>query len=84
MELTAGIEISEERLLGALHYLGRQGGTIHQVLREVKTSHVYPPIPIRTMDWSAWFDGREEGCVAHGRTEEDAVNNLLELVEEYA
>ena len=25
----------------------------------VITSHVYPPIPIRTCDWCAWYDGDE-------------------------
>ena len=46
--------------------------------RRIKTNFVYPPIPIRTMDWSAWFDGNEEGLHGEGRTEAEAVQDLLD------
>ncbi len=42
------------------------------------TSHVYPPIPIRLFDWSAWFDGQEEGPTGEGATEEEAILNLIQ------
>ncbi len=85
--LTEGIILSEDRLLGSLHYLGRQGGTIHQVLADIKTVCVYPPIPIRSFDWSAYFDSRydgEGGKIGSGPTKEAAINDLLEQMEEYA
>lgn len=43
----------------------------------IVTEHVFPPIPIRTMDWCAWRDGFEE---AHGygwgETEAEAIWDL--------
>ena len=44
---------------------------------KVMTAHVFPPIPIRMFDWAAWFDGCEEGPTGTGRTEDDAVADLL-------
>ena len=39
---------------------------------------VYPPIPIRTMDWQATFeDDEDSGPVGHGPTAVDAVSSLL-------
>lgn len=44
---------------------------------------VYPPIPIRSFDWAAWEDGREEfGPYGRGSTREAAVADLLEQLEE--
>ena len=45
-------------------------------MRQIKTNYVYPPIPIRTMDWVAWYDGDEEGPQAFGSTEAEAIQNL--------
>lgn len=46
---------------------------------KIKTHFDYPPIPIRSMDWSACFDGEEEdGPYGRGATEEAAVFDLLE------
>lgn len=44
----------------------------------IKTDYWQKPIPIRTCDWSAWFDGNEELGSGHGLTEEEAVADLLE------
>lgn len=44
----------------------------------IVTSFNNPPIPIRSMDWSAWLDGQEEGKVGQGSTEEEALEDLLE------
>lgn len=54
---------------------------------KIKTSHDYPPIPIRAFDWSAidddTYDG--EGCpVGHGATEAEAIADLLEQIEDRA
>jgi hypothetical protein len=55
---------------------------------KIRTEYVYPPIPIRTMDWQAWdddtFDGAEDShCpIGRGRTEQDAIDDLKEQLEE--
>lgn len=42
-----------------------------------------PPIPIRTMDYYAVVDGREEsGPYGHGRTALEALRNLVDALEE--
>lgn len=47
--------------------------------RKIVTHYVYPPIPIRTMDWAAWFDDvGPEGPTGSGATEEEAIRDLLE------
>ena len=48
---------------------------------KITTHFVYPPIPIRTMDWCAWRDNDEpndEGQmpVGHGTTESEAILDL--------
>lgn len=46
--------------------------------RKIVTDHVYPPIPLRTMDWCAYYDGTEEdGRYGWGRTEQAAIDDLL-------
>ena len=48
--------------------------------REIVTSFVYPPIPIRDFDWCAYFDGTEEtGRYGYGRTEAEAIEELMDL-----
>jgi hypothetical protein len=49
----------------------------------IKTSHVFPPIPIRDFDWVAWIDGEEEGWRGHGKTEQDAINELNSQLAEH-
>lgn len=41
-----------------------------------------PPVPIRSCDWSACVDGREEWLTGWGRTKEAAIADLLEKIEE--
>ena len=44
----------------------------------VVTQYIYPPIPIRTMDWQAVTDNYEPGePIGHGPTEADAVMDLF-------
>lgn len=46
----------------------------------IKTTHVYPPIPIRTSDWCATRGNYDLGCrVGWGSTEAEAIADLLEL-----
>ena len=59
---------------------------------KIHTDHVQPPIPIRDMDWSAVTDDYDCDCdqdgffssdpVGYGRTEQDAINDLLEQLED--
>lgn len=45
---------------------------------KIVTSCQYPPIPTREWDWLAYFDGREEGPQGWGRTEQEAIDDLIE------
>lgn len=46
--------------------------------RVIHVEHVYPPIPVRGMDWRATFDGYEPGDpMGTGATEADAISSLL-------
>jgi hypothetical protein len=45
----------------------------------IRTTFVYPPIPIRLFDWQAVRDGYDLGSpYGHGPTEEAAIADLLE------
>ena len=47
-------------------------------MKGIKTTHEFPPIPIRDYDWSAIRKGYDEGdLIGYGRTEQDAINDLL-------
>ena len=49
---------------------------------KIVTSYVYPPIPVRSFDWSAVEDGYEPGCpIGYGKTEAEAVQDLREQLE---
>ena len=49
--------------------------------QKIKTEHVYPPIPVRSFDWCAWFDGMDEETRGQGwgKTEAEAIANLKEI-----
>lgn len=49
--------------------------------QHVRTEHVCPPIPTRSMDWAAWLDGEEERGTRHGATEAEAIEALKEALE---
>lgn len=45
--------------------------------RKIVTRHVNPPIPIRTHDWCAFYEGEEEaGDYGWGRTEAEAIQDF--------
>ena len=49
---------------------------------KIRTSHDYPPIPIRCVDWSAVTDDYESGHpIGRGATEAEAIADLLEQLE---
>jgi len=62
---------------------------------KVRTTHEYPPIPVRDMDWSAVDDDTydvdcdQDGYfstspVGRGATEDEAIKDLLQQIEEAA
>jgi hypothetical protein len=81
--------------LRALRHRGGRVMAIHIINgQKIVTSHDYPPIPIRSMDWSAtsdnfdadWDGERYIGShpIGHGPTEDAAIADYLELIEEAA
>ena len=44
----------------------------------IKTEFVHPPIPVRSKDWVAYLDGREDGPQGWGQNEGEAIANLME------
>ena len=45
---------------------------------KIITNYDYPPIPIRDYDWSAIREDYDEGdLIGTGRTEQDAINDLV-------
>jgi hypothetical protein len=54
----------------------------------IKTTCIYPPIPIRDFDWCAYDDDTYDGApdsrnrsqIGYGKTEADAVLDLLDLI----
>lgn len=52
---------------------------------KIKTIFNYPPIPRRLFDWSAYIDGDEEyGPYGYGETEDDAIKDLKDQLEDVA
>ena len=54
---------------------------------KVMLNHVYPPIPTRQFDWCATFENDEPDddgnmLAGYGRTQADALNDLLERAED--
>lgn len=61
---------------------------------DIRTVHVYPPIPIRTLDWQAYDADTMDRCgdpeclchkkhpVGAGATEQEAVADLLEQMQD--
>lgn len=54
----------------------------------IRTEHVYPPIPDRRWDWSAvdddtydWVEDSAPQPIGWGRTEAEAITDLLEQLE---
>lgn len=46
---------------------------------KIVTSFQYPPIPIRSMDWCAHYDGCEEdGHYGWGATEAEAIQDFID------
>lgn len=55
----------------------------------IRTSLNCPPIPVRSFDWCAWRDDDEPNdngqmLQGYGATEQDAIDDLIEQIEEAA
>lgn len=51
---------------------------VYKTFGPLRTSYVYPPIPVRDYDWEAYWDDLDEsGPVGRGPTEKDAIMDLL-------
>lgn len=48
----------------------------------IETSYVFPPIPTRECDWAAWVEGQEEWLTGRGPTEQAAIADLVEQIEQ--
>jgi len=64
----------------------RLEAVLKQTAASIRTTFIYPPIPIRSMDWSAiddsTYDGAEDShCpIGYGATEADAIRDLLQQI----
>lgn len=48
-------------------------------MNKIITEFIYPPIPDRNYDWEAVRENYDAGdLIGYGRTEQDAINNLIE------
>lgn len=60
---------------------------LHQINGiKIRTTHEYPPIPVRNFDWCAVDDDTyEPGCpIGWGLTEKAAIDDLMTQIEEDA
>lgn len=75
------MQVISETLTGG--HIGVIGST------KIRTDYVYPPIPVRDMDWQAVRDDDEPNDdghmrhVGHGRTEQAAIDDLLQSLEDW-
>jgi hypothetical protein len=45
--------------------------------RKIVTRHQFPPIPVRNLDWYAYYEGEEEaGGYGFGSTEAEAIQDF--------
>ena len=48
-------------------------------MKKIITTYECPPIPVRNYDWSASREDYDEGdFIGYGRTEQEAIDDLLE------
>lgn len=52
-------------------------------MKGIITEFIYPPIPLRNYDWQAIReDYDEDSLIGYGRTEQDAINDLIQQEKE--
>jgi hypothetical protein len=55
---------------------------------KIRADFIYPPIPLRQFDWCAYDEDTYDGApdshcpIGYGATEEEAVADLMEQIEE--
>lgn len=49
---------------------------------KIITQHVFPPIPVRSSDWLAYQDGWEDGLKGWGTTEDEAIADLKQQIDD--
>ena len=50
---------------------------------KIRTEYIYPPIPVRDLDWRATDENYDLGSpIGYGRTETDAIADLLAQIED--
>lgn len=74
---------SMSRAINLLRRFDVYRSEVHIVnMPKIVTTHVYPPIPDRSCDWQAYYDGDEpndDGQMPHGSgsTEQEAIEELI-------
>lgn len=53
-----------------------------KIFVSIKTDHRPKPIPIRSFDWTAWYEGHEEEGCGNGKTQQEAIQQLRDTVGE--
>jgi hypothetical protein len=51
---------------------------------EINVDHIYPPIPIRSMDWCASLGDGDEAICEYGKTAQEAAARLFGELQELA
>ena len=52
-------------------------------MTKIVTDHIRPPIPTRSCDWCAYYDGYEEAQeYGYGATEAEAIQNLKDCYDD--
>ena len=66
-----------------MHLERKAHEALHMAIDEIETAFIFPPIPMRGMDWQATRKGYDEGdLIGRGATKQEAIDNLLEQEDE--
>lgn len=77
-----------DRAIALLHEAINKAAQDRSARMKIVTNHDFPPIPDRRWDWSAidsnTYDGADDSSnrnqVGHGATEQEAIDNLMEIL----
>lgn len=73
----------QNAMLEKMHSERKAHEALHMAIDEIETAFIYPPIPLRGMDWQATRKGYDEGdLIGRGATKQEAIDHLLEQEEE--
>lgn len=69
----------QNAMLEKMHSERKAHEALHMAIDEIETAFIYPPIPLRGMDWQATRKGYDEGdLIGRGATKQEAIDHLLE------